>query len=534
LDRLLKNDEKIKSLLIKSIHQTWSNERRVRIGSLETGALKFTSLYNKRGAAGQRRNSLRKIIDRDFKLFTALYPVVICNPGSATALFRLEKDLFDVVLFDEASQLRLEDTYTSLYRGKTKIISGDEHQMPPSSYYQSSGTEEDEGEYESDEDIQAGESAHAESLLDYARINSYQKNMLKVHYRSEHQDLIEFSNHAFYGGSLMPIPKLEDYAPIEFHEVTGLYTNRTNEDEAKFVISWLRELIEMEEQKSVGIVTLNLPQAELIKEMIARERTADSDFNSAMVELEEREFFVKNLENVQGDERDIVFLSTTFGIDDKGKFRQGFGPLSTRQGYRLLNVLVTRAKFKFIVATSIPLEYYSRYEEEIGANGNNGNAIFYAYLAYARAVSKQDQATKQHILNVLNSNSSSSTTQMGDELTESPFEEEVLDALEAGIDKDRIKLQYEVGGRKFRIDMVILNRAKTRPMLAIECDGYAYHSSPQAHLYDIYREQILRKKGFVFHRIWSTNWFHDQQNETRKLLQKIQEMDDARDPALAR
>ena len=145
-ERLRVEDTRIKSLINENAKSYWSGERMARIGSVERGYLKFNSLYNKRGAAGQRRNSLRKIIDKDFLLFTALFPIVICNPGSAASLLPLKKNLFDIVLFDEASQLRLEDTYTSLYRGRRKIISGDRHQMPPSNYFQGNPGD-DENEY---------------------------------------------------------------------------------------------------------------------------------------------------------------------------------------------------------------------------------------------------------------------------------------------------------------------------------------------------------------------------------------------------
>lgn len=525
IDRLISSNANIKSLLVETIAAKYSIERHVSIESLESGTLKFNSLYNKRGARGQRRNSLRKIIDRDFRLFTALFPVVICNPSSVASLFELKKDLFDTVLFDEASQLRLEDTYTSLYRGKTKVISGDQHQMPPSNYFQSVA-DGDDTEYEDDEDIQIGEMTNAESLLDYASINGYISEMLKIHYRSDHEDLIQFSNHAFYDAKLMPIPKFESYVPIEYMKVNGIYENRSNEAEADYVIQWLKNYFESKtDLQSVGVVTLNLPQSDLIKDKIASERTDNESFNLSMIKLDELGFFVKNLENVQGDERDIMILSTTFGRDKDGKFKQFFGPLSNQQGYRLLNVLVTRAKHKFIIATSIPDENINRYQDELNLAGKDKRAILYAYLAYARSVADGDTETKKYILNLLSSSGQEKIVDTSG-YTESPFEEEVLEVLEQAIDKERIILQYQVGGENFRIDMVILNKDCTSPMLAIECDGYTYHSSPQAYLYDAYRREILKNKGgFDFYSIWSTNWFHDQRNEEAKLIATIRDYD---------
>jgi hypothetical protein len=523
IDRLISSNKNIKGLLVDTIAAKWAGDRLVNIGSLEKGLLKFNSLYNKRGGRGQRRNSLRKIIDKDFALFTSLFPVVICNPSSVASLFALKKDLFDLVLFDEASQLRLEDTYTSLYRGKTKIISGDEHQMPPSNYFRSVADGEDY-EYDDDENMQITEISNSESLLDYASINGYVSEMLKIHYRSDHEDLVQFSNHAFYGAKLAPIPKLLSYVPIEFKRVDGAYENRSNEAEADYVIQWLKKYFENgQDMQSIGVVTLNLPQSELIKEKIAVERTDNDNFNSKMIKLDELGFFVKNLENVQGDERDIMILSTTFGKDKEGKFKQFFGPLNNQRGYRLLNVLVTRAKHKFIVVTSIPDENINRYQDELNLTGKDKKAIFYTYLAYARAVASKDEKTKNYILSLL-SNSGEEKIIDTTGYTESPFEEEVLEVLEKEFDRSRIILQYKVGGENFRIDMVILNKECTAPILAIECDGYAYHSSPQAYLYDAYRREILKAKGgFDFYNIWSTNWFHDQRNEEAKLIATIRE-----------
>lgn len=525
IDRLSGDRNEIKSLLIDTIKAGWASERLTNIGSFEKGLLRFTSLYNKRGSKGQRRNSLRKIIERDFELFTSLFPVVICNPGSSSSLFELKKDLFDLVLFDEASQLRLEDTYTSLYRGRTKIVSGDKHQMPPSNYFQAV-IEGDQEDYDDDADMQIDESARSESLLDYADTNGYRSEMLKIHYRSEHENLIEFSNHAFYGGRLAPIPSLSDYNPIEFNHIMGTYLpSRTNKAEAEFVSKWIQDYISNNNNlRSIGVVTLNLQQADLIKEMLAEERTRNADFNRSMVRLDELGFFVKNLENVQGDERDIMILSTTFGNNEEGKFKQLFGPLSRSNSYRLLNVLVTRAKHKFIIATSVPLENISQYEAEITVMGKDKRAIFYAYLAYARAVSEGSDKEIKYILSVL-SEELSTPLAIDSGTTESPFEEEVLEAIESEIDPRRIVLQYKVGGENFRIDMVLMSKDLKRPLLAIECDGYTYHSSPDAYLYDLYRQKILEKKGFKFYRIWSTNWFHDFENEKMKLISRIRSAD---------
>ena len=243
--------------------------------------------------------------------------------------------------------------------------------------------------------------------------------------------------------------------------------------------------------------------------------------------MEENGFFVKNLENIQGDERDVIILSTTYGINKEGKFAQRFGSINHKKGYKLLNVIVTRAKYKVYVCSSIPEEVFLNYKAHLVNEGsNNRKGAFYAYLAYSKAVSEEDNQARISILNTLAENATKTATidNLNEDL-ESPFEEEVYEALTEHFEKKNIIPQLQFAG--FRIDMVYDTKLTGLPKIAIECDGASYHSSKEAYLYDLHRQKILEGHGFVFHRIWSTNWWRNPQKEIRKLVNYIKSIENS-------
>jgi len=495
-------------------------------------------LYSKTSRNSEKK-TLRQIIEQDFTLFTDLFPVLLVNPSVCSSLFELKENLFDIVVFDEASQLRIEDTFCALIRGRIRIISGDEHQMPPSSYFTSTDFSID-----SDEDIDEiipvetkmvhdaiQDLASAESLLQFSSGLKYEDIYLQIHYRSRHPLLIEFSNASFYGNRLNPLPAKIDYKPIRFINVNGVYENQTNPLEAKQVIDILKKYINPNPDgfyPSVGIATFNIYQRNLIIDEIKKESNADFDFGNKIDLLYENGLFVKNLENIQGDERDIIIISTTFGRNHKKEFFERFGPLNvSTKGHRLLNVIITRAKYKVYVCTSFPNEKIQMYREYIQNSGNIGRGVLYAYLAYAKAIEEGDIVKITTILDQL---SESCTTKQTEEDyqsfhgTESPFEEEVINLLiKNGIPEDRIGLQYQCGG--FRIDIIVMSKQSGKPVIAIECDGATYHSSNEAYLWDTFRQKQLEEYGFKFYRVWSTDWWLSPNNEIKKILAFIQEFD---------
>jgi len=525
---LIETKEQLKEKQVICILKNWFTKQRNSIREFEIKNTNIKSLYNIRGTKDGKRNSLRKIINTNFNLFTDFFPIVMLSPTVCSSLIPLQEKIFDIVIFDESSQLRLEDSFAALTRGKIKIISGDSQQMPPSNFFQSSSVlieplEDDTEEYEEEQTKKLNNSiglANSESLLAYAENSDYKQSYLDIHYRSQHPDLIQVSNNAFYGGRLIPMPAKNEYTPIHFIEVNGLYQESVNEDEAKKVIEILLDIKPLEDgtYPSVGVATFNLYQRNLIREKIAECRLKKDEYDKKIADLETAGLFVKNLENIQGDERDIIIISTTFGKRKDHSFLQNFGPITRPNGYKLLNVIITRAKHEIFVCTSIPQECYNSYANGLTQKKNTGNAIFYAYLAYSKAVSENKTDAKEAILKLLYENCTTKPIKhtiysIG---SESPFEEEVYCRLAEKIGEDRLEQQYKVGG--FRIDIVVKPKLINKPFIAIECDGAKYHSSNEAYAWDVFRQSQLEKYGLIFHRIWSTNWWNSQEKELEKLL----------------
>lgn len=525
---------------IKYIREYWFSKQidAIRNFDINNPNISVENLYNKRASKNHRRLSLREIVKLDLELFTAFFPIILTTPDVASNLFNGKNKYFDIVMFDEASQLKLEDNFPALLKGKQIVIAGDEHQMPPSNYFSKifDGTIDDEDEFEDEMDRIKSDASNSlldcESLLDFASELGFDKRHLDFHYRSRHPYLIDYSNYAFYNQRLKPLPNDFDYVPIKYIDVKGTYSNTSNDSEAETVLSIIENNISRlpnGEYPTVGVATFNITQRNLVLSKINERKKFErfKEFNNKILELEENGFFVKNLENIQGDERDVIILSTTYGINKEGKFNQRFGSINHQKGYKLLNVIVTRAKYKVYVCSSVPQEVFLNYKEHLFIEGsNNRKGAFYAYLAYAKAVSEQDAESRLAVLNVLAENSSNKTTidNFNKDL-ESPFEEEVYEILTEHFDKKKIIPQLQFAG--FRIDLVYDTKKVGIPKIAIECDGSAYHSSQEAYLHDIHRQKILERFGFVFHRIWSTNWWRNHKKETQRLVDFIKNIENS-------
>jgi len=532
LQRLKEEKNQLVKEIKKRIPHYWT-----AVQSQESQKINLPKLYNKRGSKGNRRNSLRKIARKSFKSLTAYFPVMMVSPSVCASMFELEPDLFDYVIFDEASQLKVEESLSTLIRGERKIVSGDKNQMPPSYWFTKVGGADDEIEDEEDfdpyqswdEELQTASGAldlaDSESLLQFAELCKFESYHLDFHYRSHHPLLIEFSNAAFYNSRLNPLPERINQSPIQFIPVNGINENQQNKDEANIAVDILKNINRNHKGNlpSVGIATFNRKQKNLVWDVLKREIQLDEEFNQKFQEFEENGLFVKNLENIQGDERDIIILSTTFGKDENGSFSRFYGPINTSMlGRRLLNVIVTRAKKKIFVLTSIPNDVYMNYRQELGSDHEQERGYLHAYLAYAKAVSKGDMETVKSIQNFLRDRKQISSKTYG--LTESPFEEAVYQALKDKINPDRITLQHKTGG--FRIDLAIKSKITGREFIAIECDGATYHSSAEDYAWDNYRQDILEEHGFVFHRIWSRNWWENSARELKNLVDFIHRQDE--------
>ncbi|MEM2138961.1 MAG: DEAD/DEAH box helicase, partial [Candidatus Woesearchaeota archaeon] len=345
------------------------------------------------------RQLVEKFIDRGL---LDLFPVWMCSPESTSTIFPLQKDIFDVIIFDEASQCKIEKAIPSIIRGKKVIVAGDEKQLPPTNFFMASFDDEDQDDEELSEEE---ELLNEESLLVRAK-KIFPGKRLIYHYRSKHPELINFSNHAFYNGYLRIIPrnKIKVNSPITYIQTKGLWRDRCNIEEAEQVVILLKKLLKNNEKGyTFGIITFNVNQMDAIEEAIEKAAQDDPLFGE-LIDLEKNRYeddqfiglFVKNIETVQGDERDIIIFSVGYDYDETRKFRYSFGPLNGIYGPNRLNVAISRAKEKIYVFSSFEptnLKYEGRY---------NGPKLLRKYLEYCKYVSEQNYELSYTILKSLN------------------------------------------------------------------------------------------------------------------------------------
>src|SRR5688572_1446375 len=333
-------------------------------------------------------------------------PVWMASPETVAQLFP-RGEVFAVVIFDEASQCRLEETLPVLVRGKRVVIAGDPKQLPPTRFFESAvAASDDDEEITTDQQLFEHQQGEIEDLLGAALNLSIDQCYLDVHYRSKSAELIEFSNDHFYGNRLQAIPwhpsKRLERAPLILHAVNGVYKDRENPGEADKVVELVRELLKGRNPPSIGIACFNLQQRDLIVEKLDEAAVEDEKFAQKLSDARNRAgdssfegLFVKNLENVQGDERDVMIISTTYGPDESGRFYRRFGPLGRAGGGRRLNVLVTRARQAVHLVTSIPPEVYRALPPVPSGQVPSGGWLLFAYLKYAEDVGREYAADGQ-------------------------------------------------------------------------------------------------------------------------------------------
>lgn len=306
---------------------------------------------------------IRKMMDLYGSYLLKLFPCWLLSPESVSTIFPLEKNMFDIILFDEASQVFIENTLPTIYRGKYIVVAGDSKQLRPTATFMKRYLGNDS---EDELDLATQAALEVESLLDLAT-SRYTSTNLTYHYRSKNEELINFSNHAFYDGKLQIAPNISKNVgnkPIERIKVNGKWVGRRNQEEANAIVALLKKLIKNKRNKSsIGIITFNTEQEYAIEDAIDKECQKDSAFRDAYIREQNRKengedisIFIKNLENVQGDERDIIIFSIGYARNEYGKVVAHFGPLSVEGGENRLNVAITRAKEKIYVVTSIEPE----------------------------------------------------------------------------------------------------------------------------------------------------------------------------------
>jgi very-short-patch-repair endonuclease len=430
----------------------------------------------------KQHKPLRQLLQEIPSVVLRLTPCLLMSPLSIAQYLSAEASNFDLVVFDEASQIPVWDAIGAMARGKQVVMVGDPKQLPPTNFFGRSDSTD------WDDDVVEGD---LESILDECLGASLPTRNLSWHYRSRHESLIAFSNHRYYGGGLVtfPSPFTDDQA-VSFHFAKGRYEKggaRINQPEAKALVADLVSRLKRpgfrESGLTIGVVTFNSEQQSLIEDLLDEERRNDPGLEPYFSEMELEPVFVKNLESVQGDERDIMYFSITYGPDMAGTVSMNFGPLNRDGGERRLNVAVTRARHELRVFSSLRGE-----QMDLSRTKAAGVRDLKHFLEFAefgpRALAEAHQGSQ------------------GD--FDSPFEASVATAL----GRKGWQVHTQIGASSFRVDLGVVHPDFAGRYLAgVECDGATYHRSATARDRDKLREQVLRGLGWEIVRIWSTDWW---------------------------
>lgn len=446
----------------------------------------------------RNHKAVRRLVKELPTVLPKLKPIWLMSPLSVAQFLDPTTPPFDLVVFDEASQIPVWDAIGALARANKAVVVGDSKQLPPTNFFQ-----RQEEEAPDDDEMQVEE---LESILDECIAASIPELKLRWHYRSKHESLIAFSNHQYYENNLHTFPSSEEstnrigvsmrHLPDATYDRGG---SRTNVVEGQAIVAELMLRLAEGGSKSIGIVTFSMAQQRLIEDLIDKEIAKRPDLKRYFDSKEPDYVFVKNLENVQGDERDVIFFSICYGRTASGKITAGFGPLNRDGGERRLNVAITRARVQVLVFTSVKSEQIN-----LSQSRSRGLADLKHFLDYA-------ERGPSALVEML-------TLQPADHF-DSPFEEEVCHCL-----RDRgWSVETQVGCSGYRIDMAV--RDPDRPgrfLIGIECDGFSYHSAASARDRDRIREEVLNGLGWSLHRVWSTDWLQNRQKAMERMIAAIE------------
>lgn len=470
---------------------------------------KETNELKRFGKLQRFRKSLRQMVKSIPHLFLALKPCLMMSPSTVAQLLDPEVFKFDVVIFDEASQLTTEDCIGSIIRGEKLVVAGDTKQLPPTSFFKTVVDSDDEEVEDEDEDTDnniESERVDLDSILDECTTSGFPQCMLKWHYRSKHEYLIAFSNKHLYQ-ELYTFPScIEDSETLGikffYHEPTDTTKENKRLEEAQIVAKAVMQHAKKHPDLSLGVATLNIKQKGLIEAEIEKLREQDPSCEDFFSDNKSEYFFVKNLESIQGDERDVIMISVGYFKNQNGTLPMNFGPINKDGGERRLNVLITRARNMVEVFSGIKASDFN-----MDKTNKRGVQLLQWYLDFAE---RGEIALKQSI------------TSSADDSFDSPFEESVCNALR----EKGYSVKSQVGCSGYKIDLAI--RDKDNPghfLLGIECDGAAYHSCATARDRDRLRQEVLESLGWKIYRIWSTDWFKNPQKQLDKLINHINSID---------
>ncbi|MFF3686192.1 DUF3320 domain-containing protein [Streptomyces sp. NPDC002187] len=442
-----------------------------------------------------RHMPVRELLGRTREVVQSIKPCFMMSPLTVSQFLPADYH-FDVVVFDEASQVRPSDAINCIYRGRTLIVAGDDKQLPPTSFFDSS-VDDDSDEYADDVPDSF------ESLLHACKAGAMRELPLRWHYRSRHENLITFSNREFYQNSMVTFPGALDEGNdvgVAFLKADGVYDRggrRDNRAEADFVAERVVHHFDTRPGRTLGVVALSQAQASAIDQAVQQARLSRPDLDHCFTESRLDGFFVKNLESVQGDERDVMIMSVGYGPDENGKLGLNFGPINKGGGWRRLNVAVTRSRYRMEVVASFR-------GTSLADSTNESVQYLKRYLEYA------ESGPSVLARDVVQS----------DAEPDSPFEESVLAVLRDW----GYQVQPQVGVAGYRIDLGL--RHPDLPgayALGIECDGAMYHSSKAARDRDRLREQVLNGLGWRLYRIWGPDWYRGRAAAELRLREAVEQ-----------
>ena len=442
------------------------------------------------GGKKRKQKSIRKLLSETGELVQKIKPCFLMSPLSVSTFLDPNVIHFDTVIFDEASQIFPQDAVGAIYRADQAIIVGDSRQMPPSNFFNAS--------LEAMNDDEEDDITDFESILDLCS-TAMKQLRLKWHYRSRYEQLITFSNKNFYDGDLVTFPSsAQDHKGIgiDYFHVDGRFDRRshTNRKEAEYIVDLIYENMKQYPERSLGVVAFSVAQQNLIENLLTRRRVQRPECEYFFSNDAKEPFFIKNLETVQGDERDTIIFSVAYGKDSQERLLLNFGPLSKLGGERRLNVAVTRAKCNVQIVSSM-----HHTDIDLNRAKSDGARLLREYLDYA----ENGEVALERSLHI-----------SGYDQYDSDFEMEVCEFLRS----KGFTVDTQVGCSGYRIDMGLRKPDSSDYILAIECDGATYHSSKNARDRDRLRQEVLERMGWSFYRIWSTDWFRNKTVEKERLL----------------
>jgi very-short-patch-repair endonuclease len=448
----------------------------------------------------RRHFPLRQLFARIPTVLLRLKPCLMMSPLAVSTYLNTKEIRFDVVIFDEASQVRPYDAISSIYRGRQLVVAGDQKQLPPTTFFERTVSDE---EVSTEEEEIEETLADFESILDVCCTLGLPRRRLRWHYRSRREPLIAFSNRHFYENELVTFPSVLDTGDtpaIRFEYLSeGRWKSGSsggfNALEALKTAELVMRHFRTKPSLSLGVIAFSQRQQMAILDELERLRRKDSSLEDFFSEDQEEPFFVKSLENVQGDERDVIFLSIGYGPDENGRVAMRFGPLNRQGGERRLNVAVTRARSEMSVISSM-----RSHDIDLSRTTAVGAKLLRAYLDFA----------ERGVLGL-----GSEVTHVDEEDYDSPFERHVAEALTLR----GMEVRRQVGCSGYRIDLALMDPSKPgRFILGIECDGATYHNSATARDRDRLRQEVLESLGWQIVRIWSTDWVRDPISQINRVL----------------